>query len=172
MSTIRRPLSSRPGDIAIILFFILHIPITILMATQIILPEFTAAYFPSFAIQAAQDYIRDSQDFLVMERALWFQSTVWCEWLVQFPFYVYLIYALVVDSKHVRTAGIVYATHTCTILVPIVYEMVFAENGIQTPAQKMQTVSVYSIWFILPFFILVGMIWRKGPVEGKKAKKE
>ncbi|KAJ3099444.1 hypothetical protein HK100_004887, partial [Physocladia obscura] len=67
----RRSLVSRPGDAAMVAFFVLHIPITILMGTQLALPEWTKAVFPAAIIQAAQGYARDSNDYLIQERQLW-----------------------------------------------------------------------------------------------------
>ncbi|KAJ3297046.1 Transmembrane protein 97 [Rhizoclosmatium sp. JEL0117] len=168
----RRPLLSRPGDIAIIVFFALHIPITLISGTQLILPKWTKENFPDFALNAVSDYIRDTNDVLVIKRPLWFISTCWAEFFVQLPFYIYLIYALIADSKHVRTAGIIYATHTCTCLVPILYEMVLDDSGMQTPEQKWNTIGIYSVWFLMPLFILVSMIWRKEAGVKGKSKEE
>ncbi|KAJ3074907.1 Transmembrane protein 97 [Podochytrium sp. JEL0797] len=166
----RRPLTSRPGDLAMILFFALHIPITLLMGTQLALPDWTRANFPSSIVQAADDYARDTKDFLVIQKPIWFVSTVWCELFVQLPFFVFLIYSLCVDSRRLRTAGIVYATHTCTCLVPILAELVGREGTGQTREQWVQSVVVYSVWFFVPVVILVAMIFRKeGEEKVKKA---
>ncbi|KAJ3297044.1 Transmembrane protein 97 [Rhizoclosmatium sp. JEL0117] len=166
--TVRRPLSSRPGDIAMLIFFILHIPISLFIDAQIIWPSLP---YPELALNANADYIRDTNDFLLIERKPWFLSLVWCEFIIQLPFYLYLIWALVRDSKYVRTAGIIYGTHTCTCLVPILYEMIFTDNGIQTFGQKAVTVAIYSIWFVMPFAILVACIFRQSPPL-KKGKTE
>ncbi|KAJ3026731.1 UNVERIFIED_CONTAM: Transmembrane protein 97 [Siphonaria sp. JEL0065] len=169
----QRPLSSRPGDIAILLFFVLHIPITVLMDAQLLFPAWTAKNYPKPVIQAALDYVKDTNDYLIMERQLWFISTLWCEMIVQFPFYLFLIHGLITDSKHVRTAGIIYGTHTCTILVPILYDMILNTNGIQSASQRVQTISIYSIWFFMPLVILYAMVFRtSGDVDRAKVKKQ
>ncbi|KAJ3074898.1 Transmembrane protein 97 [Podochytrium sp. JEL0797] len=167
-----RPLTSRPGDILMLIFFVLHIPITLLMDSQLLFPQLRSV-LPLSVVQAADDYVSDSNDYLVMQREPWFVATLWCEMVIQLPFYLFLIYALAVDSKHVRTAGIIYGTHTCTILVPILYDMITTTNGIQTPAQKMYTTCIYSVWFFMPLCILYSMIWRNtsGGEGVKKVKK-
>ncbi|KAI9329167.1 transmembrane protein 6/97 [Obelidium mucronatum] len=174
MTPPQRPITSRPGDIAMILFFALHIPISFLIGAQTLFPEFTQANYHQSIIDVAANWARDANDYLAVQKPLWFVSALWCELLIQVPLYFYLIWAIIVDSKHVRTAGIIYGTHTCTIMVPIMFEMLMnVDAGFKSVEQRWALISVYAVWFFIPLAILYAMVFRQVPaVSAGKAKKQ
>ncbi|KAJ3111703.1 Transmembrane protein 97 [Physocladia obscura] len=158
---IRRSLASRPGDFAMALFFVLHIPLTIFIDSQFVFPEWTKVHFPTALSVAPLNYAHNANDYLVLQMRPWFASFMWCELLVQLPFYVFLTHALITDSPHVRTAGLIYASHTCTTMIPILSDLIFTNNNIQSYDQRVASVAIYSVWFVVPFAMLVAMVWRK-----------
>lgn len=84
------PLLKRPLDILFILYFLLHIPITLIVDTQCIFPS---TLFPAWAQQLTHDWIRDYDDQLVATKPIWFQSFIWAELIFHIPYFFVAIYA-------------------------------------------------------------------------------
>ncbi|KAI9348094.1 transmembrane protein 6/97 [Obelidium mucronatum] len=169
------PITSRPGDLAMAAFFAFHIPLTILIDSQFLFPNWAQSTLPEAIRGIATNYLRVTNDYLMIERPLWIQSLLYCELFIQLPIFMYMTYALIVNSKHVRTVGLIYGTSTCTCLVPILFEMILSENGLQSRVQRWMTLGIYMIWFLVPFAVLVAMLFRReGPEqeEGVKRKRK
>eukprot|EP00850_Spirogloea_muscicola_P016012 SM000127S26628 [mRNA] locus=s127:139931:146473:+ [translate_table: standard] len=108
------PLRARPWDALLVAFFALHILTTVLVDAQLVLP---AERFPAALQSLVRWHVATYKDFLVGEKPLWFVSLVWCEVLIQLPFYVAAVYAFLYGRSWIRVPAIVYAAHTATTMV-------------------------------------------------------
>ena len=77
--------------IAFLAFFASHIPITLMVDGQALLPR---SIYPEFAVRALDWYTETFSDPLMKRPQLWFQSMVACEFLFQLPFFVVAVIAL------------------------------------------------------------------------------
>ncbi|KAJ3263162.1 hypothetical protein HDU77_011196 [Chytriomyces hyalinus] len=169
-----RPLMSRKGDLAMLSYFVLHIPLTLLFDAQFLAPEFTRSHWPAFLLDAVQDYLRDSNDFLVKLQPAWFMSFLTCEMLFQLPLNLIMVHALATDAPHTRTTGIIYSVHTATTMVPILTEVFLGPGAAivgQTQPQWLYMAAIYFIWLAVPLLILAAMLARQ-PTHTHKLKKE
>lgn len=57
-----KPLTSRPFDLVVVIFFLSHIPVTVFLDSQVVLP---ASWYPQFAKDGWQLYIHSYNDPLV-----------------------------------------------------------------------------------------------------------
>ncbi|KAJ3317227.1 Transmembrane protein 97 [Blyttiomyces sp. JEL0837] len=147
-----RSLTSRPVDLFLFVYFILHIPITVCIDSQIVLP---ASLYPKALIDANQGWIDSANDFLVAGGSKefdWFYSIVLGELVFQFPFFFYGAYALYKDHVSFRIPGAIYASHVLTTLVPIVGTFLLTDR--QTFEQTVLTLSVYGLWVLIPAILL------------------
>lgn len=104
-----------------IAYFATHVPATILIDSQAIVPE---KYVPSFARQLLKFHIKQNDDFLMLEQPMWLKSFIVCEVLVQLPmFYVLLRKLLRKEETNIRWMGVGYSSHVMTTMVPILTEI-------------------------------------------------
>ncbi|KAJ3412760.1 Transmembrane protein 97 [Chytridiales sp. JEL 0842] len=158
----------RPFDLFLLSTFILHIPITVLVDSQIVLAPYIT--YPTFASDAVAQYVEMCNDFLVGNPPVWFQAIIWAEIFYQFPFFFYAIWGLITDSPALRIPMIIYASHVLTTLLPIMATFVFSTK--MTEQQRYMTVGIYSAWILLPIIYLLRMtVWYKTPSASLKAKK-
>jgi hypothetical protein len=61
--------------------------------------------FPRFAKDLLQWHIRTNGDFLVRDNPRWFVAFVWCEVLVQLPFFFVAAYAYAAGECWVQYGG-------------------------------------------------------------------
>jgi hypothetical protein len=61
-----------------------------------------AREFPRFAKDLLQWHIRTNGDFLVRDNPRWFVAFVWCEVLVQLPFFFVAAYAYAAGALHLK----------------------------------------------------------------------
>ncbi|KAJ3108631.1 Transmembrane protein 97 [Phlyctochytrium planicorne] len=150
-----RPLTSRPLDILFLFYFVIHIPITLLVDIQPLSP---ATLHPQPIKQALADYIAVTGDFLMEQKPNnpWFLSILTLELLFQFPFFFVAAHYIWHDRlKEIRTLSIAYCAHVLTTMVPICWE--FAVSGKrQTELQRTLVFAVYGPWVLIPLLFL----WR------------
>ncbi|KAJ3210371.1 Transmembrane protein 97 [Dinochytrium kinnereticum] len=128
-----RPFSKRPLDLLFLFYFVIHVPITLLIDIQPLSPP---TLHPPAIKALMNTYLNISGDFLMATSPTWFLSILWCELLIQFPFFFYAIHGIWTDSPHMRVASVAYAGHVLTTMVPILVS--FAASGeLQTERQRM-----------------------------------
>ena len=72
-------------------YFITHIPATMLIDAQVVLPE---RVVPTFAKRLLRWHIETNDDVLMANRPRWLVGLVTCELLFQLPFFFYAVSAL------------------------------------------------------------------------------
>jgi len=89
----------------------------------------------------------------------WFTSLVGCELVLQLPFFFAAAYGIYTQAQWLRTPGIIYGTHVCTTLVPIIAELLFKPfapgAGPQTMEERLTLIAIYSPYLILPLAFLI-----------------
>ena len=88
---------SRPVDFVLFMFLLSHIPITILLDSQSIIPR---ELYPDFAKRLLDFWIDTSQDPLVSTNPTWFKALVWCELCIQLPYFFLATYALLFNCRY------------------------------------------------------------------------
>jgi len=104
-----------------IAYFATHIPATILIDSQAIVP---GRFIPSFAKRLLEFHIKTNDDFLMLEQPLWLKSFIFFEVLVQLPLFCILLRKLSrKEEKNIRLIGCAYSSHVMTTMVPILTEI-------------------------------------------------
>lgn len=143
---------------AFLIFFCSHIPITIFIDSQALFPEWL---FPTFLKDLIDFYAGFVQDPLMGRPSfggLWFQSLVACELQIQLFFFFVAIRQLLLGGSSswpdwFRSACLVYGSHTCTSMVPIL--TVLLTNPESNVTQKCMALAVYLPYLLFPAWLLV-----------------
>lgn len=147
-----------------LLYFISHIPITILIDLQGNWKQF----YPEILQDVTTWYCRQFKDFLMENPPAWFRSFIVCEACFQLPTFFLSIYGLLFKKNWIRIPLIVYGAHVSTTLVPILYE--FAQAKGITVEEKLKLISIYSPYLIIPMTLCIYMSINDMPFKdsGKK----
>ncbi|XP_071394994.1 sigma intracellular receptor 2 [Centroberyx affinis] len=170
-------------EIIFFLYFASHIPITLFIDFQALLPEHV---YPQALKDLLKWYAAEFQDPMMLDPPVWFKSFIFCEALLQTPFFPIAAYAFLKGGcKWIRTPAIVYSTHVATTLVPILAHILFypfptePHPGPQTPKQRWMLVSIYAPYLLVPLLLLLTMLlsstYRPSPKAANvsaKAKKK
>jgi hypothetical protein len=142
---------------AFLIFFASHIPISMFVDSQALLPEWL---FPTFLKDLLDFYAGFVQDPLMMRPKFggpWFQAVIACELQIQIPFFCVAVRQLLGDASSwpdwFRTACLVYGSHTSTTMVPIL--TVIMANPDSNATQKCMALAVYLPYLIFPLWLLV-----------------
>lgn len=137
-------------------FFVSHIFFSLLVDSQIIIPEH---YIPSPLLQFNAWYSSTFKDELIANgrNFIWFQSLILCEQIFQVPFFfvaVYYISNTTMKNYPVWFGPLcmAYGSHTATTLVPILASVMTNEKA--TFTERMILCNVYLPYLILPSYIL------------------
>jgi hypothetical protein len=139
-----------------LVFFVLHIPITIFIDSQAVLPH---SWYPKPALDLVQWYTDSLQDELMTPPyALWFQTFIGSELLFQLPTVVIIIWQLVFASKQCyptwfQTVACLYGTHVVSTLLPILTCIALNHNVLLW--KRMITLGIYSFWTFFPGWLVV-----------------
>jgi hypothetical protein len=115
-------------------------------------------------------HVRTNGDFLVRDNPLWFASLVWCELLLQLPFFFVASYAFIAGKNWIRAPAIAYGTHAATTLVPILAELAFSPLGRSNP-NRGQLLLIYGVYLAMPLAIAVSMALSRIPFPSERKKK-
>ncbi|XP_030078383.1 sigma intracellular receptor 2-like [Microcaecilia unicolor] len=145
-----------------VLYFVCHIPITLLVDLQILLP---ASFFP----QALKDYNTwyslTLKDPLATELPPWCVAFVYCEVLAQLPFFPFAVYAFYKGGcKWIRIPAIIYSTHASTCVLLMIAEILFSDFstfslGPLSLQERLVLVAVYSPFLLISLLLLNTMLF-------------
>jgi len=134
-------------------YFIVHLPISLLIDTQLIFPRDP---FPPFLRAVVDDWVRDVDDQLVGTRPLWYRTFVWCEMLLHIPYFLFAIYAFARERRWIRQITLVYAAQVLGSMVPIVIESWQRSTSIGVSLdRKLRLQGVLAIWCLIPCLLLI-----------------
>ena len=161
MSLTRLPLSKRPTDIAIIIFFIINLFFItyIVDLEQLVIARCRSLQLPGMASGKLVDLVHwygRNFDPLVMARPAWWRATIWIDVLFFGPFYVFAIYAYIKGRNWIRFGSIVWASVMLTNVTIILFEEV---NGEYASPRLLRVFLSNAAWVVFPLIVLYRM-WR------------
>ncbi|XP_076832981.1 sigma intracellular receptor 2 [Brachyhypopomus gauderio] len=166
----------RTLEIIFLIYFASHIPITLFIDLQALLPE---RVYPQSLKNLLQWYASEFKDPMVLDPPVWFRSFIYCEALLQLPFFPVAVYAFLKGNcRWIRTPVIVYSTHVATSLIPILGHILFHNfppAGPQTLQERLTLVSIYAPYLVVPVLLLLTMLcssaYCSSPPGGKASSK-
>jgi hypothetical protein len=132
--------------LVVIVFFATHIPATILMDSQALLPP---SVVPSFARALLRFHCEQNADPLMADPPVWFKSFILFELLFQLPFFFIGFKAFYERKNWIRIPGVVYGAHTATTLVPILAEILHSDS-FPDEAARWKLFFIYLPYLIVP----------------------
>ena len=94
---------------------------------------------------------------------------VWCEVLLQLPFFFVASYAFLAKKNWIRVPCIIYGAHVTTTMVPIMGDILFGPNSPPVP-QRYNLAAIYSPYAVIPFMLVLRMALSPRPFAPGKAK--
>eukprot|EP00598_Pedospumella_elongata_P000883 CAMPEP_0184973736 /NCGR_PEP_ID=MMETSP1098-20130426/5397_1 /TAXON_ID=89044 /ORGANISM="Spumella elongata, Strain CCAP 955/1" /LENGTH=157 /DNA_ID=CAMNT_0027496217 /DNA_START=30 /DNA_END=503 /DNA_ORIENTATION=- len=151
--------------IVFLVYFITHIPITILVDLQILFGE----HYPEPLQQLFAWYIRTYNDQLVVLKPAWLQSFIWAELFAQLPFFFVATYGLLFKRNWIRIPSIIYGAHVATTVWAILAEF----YTIQTISveEKFVLLGFYAPYLVIPLLLTFYMAVTPQPFGDKKKTK-
>lgn len=139
-------------------YFIVHIPITILIDSCLVIPRESLLDVQRSIIDF---HITTNKDFLLEERPLWLQVFGFFEMAWQLPFFFYAIRSIRHQDVRSYPFMIVYGLNAfLTSLVCFVYVIVEGPSHFLTIEEVSRLASLYVPYLILPFVLMVDYIRR------------
>ncbi|KAF7645814.1 hypothetical protein LDENG_00197840 [Lucifuga dentata] len=149
-------------EIIFFFYFASHIPITIFIDLQALLPGYV---YPQVLKDLVEWYAKEFKDPMVVNPPVWLRSFIWCEALLQLPFFPIAAFAFLKGGcKWIRIPAILYSTHVVTTLLPILAHILFfpfpmkPHPGPQTSQQRWLLVSIYAPYLVVPVLLLLTML--------------
>ncbi|GAQ83834.1 hypothetical protein KFL_001640090 [Klebsormidium nitens] len=102
-----------------------------------------------------KSHIDSTGDPLVSANPPWFKALVWCELILQVPYFVVATYAFIRGKRWIRTPTIMYCAHVATTMVPIFFEIMSAALS----SEKRSTlVAIYLPFLVVPLLLLARVL--------------
>ncbi|NXG81284.1 SGMR2 protein, partial [Baryphthengus martii] len=126
-----------------------------------------------------QWYAAAFRDPMMLQPPEWFQAFIYCEALLQLPFFPVAAYAFLKGGcKWIRTPAIIYSTHVATTLFAILAHILFHDfskselSGPRTQRERLVLLSIYLPYLLIPLLILFTMLYNPyyNQVEKRKRK--
>jgi hypothetical protein len=155
------PLKQRPGDIAILIFFVINILFITYMVDieQLVIPDPAHFTYPLWPPKMAVDAVHwwgQTFDPALMARPPWWKTTIWIDALFFGPFYGIAIYAYIKGKEWIRIPSIIYAS----ILITNVLIILSEERYGQYATPRWLVVLLFNLpWLLFPLYIIYRM-WR------------
>ncbi|KAL0972726.1 hypothetical protein UPYG_G00193970 [Umbra pygmaea] len=103
---------------------------------------------------------------MMLDPPTWFKSFIFCEALIQTPFFPIAAYAFLKGRcRWIRMPAIVYSTHVATTLVPILAHILYypfpmePNPGPQNQKERWTLVAIYAPYLLVPLMMLVTMLF-------------
>lgn len=155
------PLSQRPGDIAILAFFLINILFItyVVDIEQLVIADPAHFTYPLWPPRPAVDLIHwygRAFDLDLIARPVWWKMTIWIDNLLFGPFYLAAIYAYLTGKEWIRIPSVIYASMLLTnVLVILGEEWAGAYASPNFPVVFLANLP----WLLFPLYIIYRM-WR------------
>ena len=149
----------------LIVYFITHIPITLIVDLQSL---FIESYPDIFVEFVRNQYLLKYGDYLMADPPIWLKALLTFE-IFQVPFFFVATYALHYRKNWIRIPAIVYSTHVVTAVSLILAELYFSSRI--TFQQKTVLFSFYLPYLIIPACLLTYMCAYPQPFSKAADKK-
>ncbi|XP_070572774.1 sigma intracellular receptor 2-like [Ptychodera flava] len=154
------------------LYFASHIPITVLIDAQSVLPK---EWYPQMLRDTLEWYCLKFKDPMMMDPPVWFKSFCICEVLLQFPFFFVATAAFFQGTaKRLRIPLLVYSSHVATTVIAILAHILFHDfsesryPGPETMQERLFLGAVYSPYLIVPLLLLFTTLFSEDFVRDHK----
>ncbi len=153
------PLRQRPGDLAILAFFLVNILFItyIVDIEQLIIADpyhFAYPLWPPAPLVDAIHWWGSTFDPLLMARPVWWKMTIWIDNLFFGPFYVVAIYAFATGKNWIRIPSIVYSSMLLTNVIIILGEELAGPHA----SPHFSIVLLANLpWLLFPLYIIFRM---------------
>ncbi|XP_052073602.1 sigma intracellular receptor 2-like [Mytilus californianus] len=153
-------------DFIFLCYFITHIPISIFVDAQVLLPKWI---FPTKVVELKAWYCAEFKDTMMIDPPAWFRTFVYCEFIFQFPFFFVAVYAFIKGIKNcswIRTPMIVYSTHVATTTAAICFHIMYNDfskskpKGPKTQIERQALLMFYFPYLLIPLLMLTNFIFR------------
>lgn len=155
----KSPQISRLIDWFLFIYFLTHIPITLLIDGQVLFHE----YYPPL-LQSVFNFWCHNFDRLLLERPMWLKVMVAVELVCQLPLFPLLaaLFYRGIDKRPLQLFSrmhwivVLYGAHTCTTLIPIMGSIWFDQKYTPESSFVAAVLSVsYLVYFICPLLAVV-----------------
>jgi len=168
------PLSKRPVDIAIIVFFFVNLFFItyIVDLEQLVIANADNFKYPAWPPAKLVDLVHwygHNFDPVLIARPAWWRATIWIDAIFFGPYYVFAIYAFTKGKNWIRFASIVWASVMLTNVFIILFEEV---NGEHASPQLGRVFLSNAAWVIFPLIVMYRMYRSIYPFAGSKIKAE
>ena len=153
------PLRQRPGDLAILAFFLVNILFItyIVDIEQLIIADpyhFAYPLWPPAPLVDAIHWWGSTFDPLLMARPVWWKMTIWIDNLFFGPFYLVAIYAFINGKNWIRIPSIVYSSMLLTNVIIILGEEFAGPHA----SPRFPIVLLANLpWLLFPLYIISRM---------------
>ena len=153
------PLSQRPGDMLILVFFVINLLFItyIVDLEQLVIADPAHFTYPLWPLPPMVDMVHwwgRTFDPVLLARPVWWKVTIWIDALFFGPFYAVAIYAYVKGKEWIRIPSIIYASVISTNVTIILGEEMFGPYA--TPALPIVLLT-NAPWLLVPLFIIYRM---------------
>ncbi len=149
-------LFARPGDLAVLIFFLVNVTVItyVVDLEQLVIPDPAHFTYPLWPPPGAIDAIHwwgYTFDPVLIARPAWWKMTIWIDALFFGPFYVFAIYAFLKQKEWIRMPSVIYASTMLTNVTIILGEEMFgAHASPQLPVVLLANLP----WVLYPLYIL------------------
>ena len=155
------PLSRRPTDILMLLFFFISLFYVALIIDieQLMIADPSNFSYPVWPPKFLVDHVHwygKTFDPLQIARPVWWQASILHEMFFFVPFYPFAIYAFMRGRDWIRIPALLYSASLLTIVVIILYE---DRNGSHAAPNFLATLSFNLPWLLAPLYLIYRM-WR------------
>ncbi len=166
------PLSRRPVDLVILIFFWVNLLVVTYMIDleQLVIADpanFSYPFWPPSFMVDAVHWWGANFDPVLLARPPWWKATIWIDAVFFGPFYVFAIYAYTRGREWIRMPSVLYAAMLFTNVVIILSEEYFGPHA--TPAPGLVFLANLA-WLVFPI-VIVWRMWRPHPFTKKSASR-
>ena len=159
------PLSKRPGDILLLVFFWINILGVTYMEgfEQLVIADPNNFEYPAWPPPFMVDMVHwwgSNFDPLLMARPTWWKVIIGIDVIFFGPFYLCAIYAFTKGKEWIRIPSIIYASVMLTMVAVILGEEMF---GVHASPELGVVLLANGSWGLFPLFLLYRMCTRPHP---------
>jgi hypothetical protein len=165
-------------DVVMLVYFCLHIPITLFIDAQGLVDK---SAFPALFRHAFSNYLSQTCDPIMGARSPvpnWVKPLIACELLFQLPTFFVMVYALWHRKNWIRIPGLIYGVQCATTLLPILGYINLTGldkkclQNVATTDQRLFLNLTYGPFFLFPALFAVKCALNETyfPVKNYKAK--
>jgi len=157
-------------ELIFFLYFLTHIPVTVLFDSQILADEIGIPkdLYPEEVVNLTKQYVAKFKDPYMMDPPGWYKTFCYMELTLQLPFFFIATFAFMLGSKRwIRTPAIIYSSHVATTVAPMLYSFYFDDFtkvnrvGPVTEEERLTLMAFYAPYFVIPVLILLTMVFSK-----------